>query len=106
MSADRPTDGAEGDRTPTDPKAGRQARLLIVLRAAVFLVLVSALLGALAPEPWDGRAARATVALLVLFPAGRVAWLGMRWLRKGDIRYATVALMLLIVMGTAAVVAN
>ena len=106
MTADWPTDGAEGDRTPTDPKAGRQARLLVVLRMAVFLVLACALLGAMAPEPWDGRAARATVALLVLFPVGRVGWLGIRWLRKGDIRYATVALMLLIVVGTAAVVAN
>ncbi len=95
-----------GDRTPADPKSGRQARLLVVLRVGILLVLGAALVGALAPDPWDTRAARATAFMLVIFPVGRVAWLGVRWLRKGDIRYATVALLLLLVIGTGAVAAN
>lgn len=103
-----PVDAPDGDDSPTpkDPKEGRQARLLVVLRAAIFLVLVFAVIGAVAPEPWDSRAARTTAFLLVLFPVGRVAWLGVRWLRKGDLRYATVALVLLLVVGAAAVAAN
>ena len=99
-------DGGEGSDAPRDPKADRQARLLRALQLGIVFVLAFALVGALAPEPWDRHAARATAFLLVLFPVGRVAWLGIRWLRKGDRRFAGVAVALLLVIGSGALLAN
>ncbi len=105
VSPDESPDESAGG-TPADPKSGRQARLLVVLRTGITLVLAAATVGALAPEPWGTGAAKATAVMLVAFPVGRVAWLGVRWLRKGDTRYATVALLLLLVVATGAIAAN
>jgi hypothetical protein len=85
-------------------KRGRRAmpRLLQAAVAGV-LLLAAAALGL--PAPWSGRAASAMVALLVGAPAGRVAWLTVRWLRLGDRRFAAWGLGLLAVLAAGALVA-
>jgi hypothetical protein len=85
---------------PTDPKEGRQRTLVAFLRAAIVAVAAFAVAGLVAPEPWDRRVGNVVVGLLVSVPAGRAAWLVVRWVRKGDRRFAAVGVVLLAVMAS------
>jgi len=76
-------------------------RVLIVLTAS--LSALAALVVAL-PPPAEEPVAVATVALLIAAPVLRVGWLGVRWWRLGDRRFAAVALALIGVVALAAVV--
>ena len=77
-----------------DPRAGRQRRLARFLRMAALGTFVLAAAAVVLP----GRAGRVAgtfvVIVLVVVPLVRLAWLGRRWLRKGDRRFALVAALL------------
>lgn len=94
-----------GGRTPGHPLIGRQRRLLVALRGGVAALALLAVGGLLLPG--DARTWSATAVLVALIgtPTVRVAWLGARWLRRGDLRFAAVAVAVLAVLATAAVVA-
>lgn len=79
---------------PPDHRAGRQRRLARFLRLAAIATFALAVAAVVLP----GRVGRASgtlvVVVLVAVPLVRLAWLGRRWLRKGDRRFAFVAALL------------
>lgn len=92
----------------TEPGHGpRLVRRRVLVRALVILTAVLsalALLVVVLPEPAEEPVAVATVALLIAAPVLRVGWLGIRWWRLGDRRFALVAAALIGVVALAAVV--
>jgi hypothetical protein len=96
--------------SPVDPKEGRFDRAANLLRVAAIAVVVlcacSLLVHAREPDAALGdQLAWAAVAVLLVVPLLRVAWLGVRWLRRGDVRFALVALGVLLVVATGALLA-
>jgi hypothetical protein len=87
------------------PRLARQqvlTRVLVVVAAAVAVVAVAAVVAtAVGTATWLGTA---TVVTLIAAPVVRVVWLGVRWLRLGDRRYAAVCAGLLVIMAVAAAV--
>jgi len=71
------------------------------------MVLTIACAGAALVVP--GRAGDAAavgmIVVLVATPIARVAWLAIRWFRRGDLRFGFVALALLSVVGAGALLA-
>lgn len=87
---------------PPDPRLGRQRALAIYLRVALTVAGLLGVTAALLPDDWGEEAAGvAMVVVLIAAPVGRVAWLLVRWLRRGDRRFALAAVALLAVMGVA-----
>ncbi|MDZ7731719.1 MAG: TSUP family transporter [Acidimicrobiia bacterium] len=86
-----------------DPRRARQRLLLHFLRATVALVAVLAATAVVLPAPTGRTVAVGMVLLLVTVPVVRIAWLGLRWFRRGDARFAVAAAALLAVVATAAV---
>jgi hypothetical protein len=87
---------------PPDPRLGRQRALATYLRVALGVAMVFGLLAALLPDTWDERPAGvAMVVVLVVAPIIRIGWLLVRWVRRGDWRFAGAAAALLAVMGAA-----
>jgi hypothetical protein len=87
------------------PLEGRQRLLVACLRGAFALVAAMAAIGALLPEEQRERASTAIVVFVIAVPMVRVAWLGLRWLGRGDRPYAVRALALLLVMTAGALLA-
>jgi len=87
------------------PRLRRQqvlTRVLVVVACVVAALAVAAVVaGAAQTAPWLGTA---TVVALIAAPVVRVVWLGVRWLRLGDRRFAAVCGALLVIMAVAAVV--
>lgn len=86
------------------PRLARRRTLVRALAALAALLAVSALVTVVLPAPADRTAAGVTVGLLLAIPVIRVSWLGVRWWRLGDRRFALVTLALLGVVTVAAVV--
>jgi hypothetical protein len=89
---------------PDHHRAGRQARLLVFLRAATVATIVLSAVTVLVPDAVGRAAGAGVVTILVAVPLLRVAWLAQRWARKGDWLFATVACLLLGIVATAALV--
>ena len=100
MSTDDPT-GAEGPGP--HPLVGRQDRLVSALRIVGFAAWACAAAGALLPGDVGRFGAVALVVILVVAPLARVAWLGVRWVVRGDPRFALVAAALLVIALSGAV---
>ena len=83
----------------------RYARMIQVLRLFTKLAFVAAVAGLVVPGPVGKAAATVAVGVVVGAPLIRVAWLAARWYRRGDRRYAAVAMALLVVVGTGSVLA-
>ena len=77
-------------------------RLLVACAVAA---LVLGVLGAALPDDAGTATATAAVSVVVAAPLVRVAWLSGRWMRKGDVRFAALAVVLLAVVGTGVLVA-
>ena len=86
--------------TAPDPFANRQVRLVRALQVATVVAAILSAVGLFA-EP----AAVAAVAVLIAAPMLRVAWLAQRWRRRGDPRFAFTAVALLLLVGSAPVLA-
>jgi hypothetical protein len=89
---------------PDHHRVGRQARLLVFLRAATVAAVVLSVVTVLVPEAVGRAAGAAVVTILVAVPLLRVAWLAQRWARKGDWLFTTVACVLLGIVAMAALV--
>lgn len=95
-----------GAELPPDPRIARQRATALYLRAAI---VVSFSLGvATLVLPGDaGRAVGvAMTVVLIVAPLVRVAWLLVRWLRRGDRRFAAAAFTLLLVTGSGLLLAH
>ena len=86
--------------TAPDPFANRQVRLVRALQVATVVAAILSAVGLFA-EP----AAVAAVAVLIAAPMLRVTWLAQRWRRRGDPRFALTAVGLLLLVGSAPVLA-
>lgn len=97
------------DPSPTspihDPRAGRFQPLVRSSRFAVGVALVLALAGTAVPGSTGDALDAAAIAVVVIAPLLRVAWLAQRWFRRGDPRFGLVALGVLAVVGAAVAVA-
>lgn len=96
-----------GDRSgpAPDPRVDRFRALAGLLREALVAVAVLAAGGLLLPGELGRWSATAAVVLLVVVPLARVAWFARRWWVRGDRRYAGVALGVLAVVATGALLA-
>lgn len=81
------------------PLVGRQRHLLLFLRTLYALAVGFAAGGVLLPGAAGRASGTGLVVTLVAAPVLRVAWLTARWLRRRDVRFAAVALVLLVVVG-------
>ena len=84
------------------PLIGRQRRLVDALWAAVAVTFVVAVVGLVAAGRVGEVAAALFVGALVVVPLARLVWLLVRWVRRGDPRFAGAAVALLAVVGVAA----
>ena len=87
-----------------DPRRRRQLVLARFLRVAGALSLVLAVAGLV---PGDaGRIARGLLlAMLIATPLVRALWLALRWARRGDVRFASVAIAVVAITCTGAFLA-
>jgi hypothetical protein len=83
---------------PTDPRAGRYRPLGDFLTGQTAVVAVLAAVGTVLGGRVGEVAGGAAITLLVAIPLVRVAWLGRRWLGRGDARFAGVAGLVLAVV--------
>ena len=86
------------------PRLVRRQVLVRILTVLVALLAVLALLTVALPPPAEEDLARVTVGVLLAIPVVRVGWLGVRWWRLGDRRFALVAAALLGVVALASIV--
>ncbi|MGY6499558.1 MAG: DUF1634 domain-containing protein [Acidimicrobiales bacterium] len=87
------------------PLIGRQRHLLVALRVGVAMVALLAVAGLFLPGEAGRWASTGVVVALIAIPTLRVTWLAVRWIRRGDRRFAAVALAVLGVLGLAGVIA-
>jgi multisubunit Na+/H+ antiporter MnhB subunit len=83
----------------------RYKRMIRVWSLLTRLAFAAALAGLLLPDPGGAAASAVAVAVVVGAPLLRVAWLAVRWHRRGDRRYAGVAAALLLVVAAGSVIA-
>jgi hypothetical protein len=91
---------------PPDPRVARQRAMALYLRVALAVSLVLGAATLAVPPDRRDNVGIVMVVVLVATPLGRVAWLGVRWLRRGDRRFALAAGTLLVVMVAGVVVAH
>lgn len=89
-----------------DPRSDRFQTLVTASRVAMVVATVLALASIVAPAPYDGWAAFAAIGVVVVAPVARVLWLAQRWFRRGDPRFGSVAVGVLVVVALAAVMAS
>lgn len=87
---------------PFNPLADRQRRLARFLRVGAIVAFVTAALGLVLPGQVGAVFGVAMVSVLVAVPLVRLGWLARRWLRKGDRRFAMVALLLTVIIAAGA----
>jgi len=83
----------------------RYERIIWALRVTKRVALVVALFATVAPGATGRGAGAVAVALVIAAPLLRVSWLAYRWWRWGDRAFATVAALLLVVVGTGTAIA-
>jgi hypothetical protein len=89
-----------GTEPPPNRRADRQRFLVVYLRVALVAAFVIGVLELVLPVDARDEAAVVMVAVFVAAPIGRVVWLMVRWLRRGDWRFALVGAALLAVVAT------
>lgn len=87
------------------PLVGRQRHLVVFLRASTIVAFVLAVGGLILPGRAGTVAGTLLVATLIGVPLVRVAWLCLRWIRRGDVRFALTAGGLLAIVAVGALTA-
>lgn len=100
-----PDSGDEMAGPGAHPLVGRQRWLVRALRVGAFIAAALALGGLVVPGEAGEALAVGFLAVLIAGPILRVAWLAVRWVRRGDVRFALVSATLLLVVGAAVVLA-
>ena len=83
----------------------RYERMIRALRLLSWVAFGAALAGVILPDPVGNAAGATAVGVVVAVPLMRVAWLAIRWYRRGDRRYAAVAAGVLLIVGAGSVLA-
>jgi hypothetical protein len=83
----------------------RYERMIQCLRVLSWVAFGAALIGVLLPDPAGVAASATAVTVVVAAPLIRVAWLAIRWYRRGDRRYAAVSAGLLLIIALGSVLA-
>ena len=83
----------------------RYERMIRALRLLSWVAFGAAVAGVFLPDPVGTAASAIAVVVVAAAPLMRVAWLAIRWFRRGDRRYAAVAAGLLLIVGTGSVLA-
>jgi hypothetical protein len=83
----------------TDEPRHRVPRLATALRVALWTSAALSVVALLAPGDIGGIAADALVGVLIGTPLARVAYLALRWVRRGDLRAAAIGALLLAITG-------
>ena len=78
---------------PSDPREGRYRPMSRLLRSGLLLAAAAAVATLLLDGPAAEVAGIVMVALLGGIPLLRVTWLAGRWLRRGDPRFAALAIL-------------
>ena len=86
-------------------KRVRYERMIWALRVTIRVTLALAVIGTVAPGSAGELASAMAIGLIIAAPLLRVAWLTYRWWRWGDRRFASVAAVLLVVVGTGSALA-
>ncbi len=81
-----------------DPRPGRYQRLSDLMGRVLLVAAVLALVTVLLPAEYGRWTGGALVLVLIGAPLYRVAWFAARWVRRGDRRYAAVAIGVLTVV--------
>ncbi|MFM7069603.1 MAG: hypothetical protein ACKOYM_09105 [Actinomycetes bacterium] len=74
---------------PVDPKLGRFTPVVRALQSAIALVAVASV-AALLGGPAQHAASVFVVGVLIAVPLLRIAWLIVRWIRRGDPKFALI----------------
>lgn len=101
MSADDTSDDC-----PPDPRQGRFDPLSSWLTAAVWAASVLALLTVIVPGRYTAIPGTALMAVVIATPLLRTGWFAVRWARRGDRRFALVAVGVLVVVAAGVVAAT
>jgi hypothetical protein len=88
-----------------DPRGERQRALVVALVLTLAAGAVLALTAVVTTGETSRAAGTASVVAVVAAPLGRTLWLGVRWLRKGDRRFALVAAAVLVIVAAGGIVA-
>jgi hypothetical protein len=96
--------GESADGTPVDPRSRRLAGMVGALRVALVGLVLGCIGVLVLPEDDRTGPSQVLVGAVIAVPLLRVAWLGVRWARKGDWRFAGAAGALLAVVALAALV--
>jgi hypothetical protein len=91
---------------PEDPRVGRQRALSTYLWIALVVTMLLAAATAVAPDSWEDTVGPSMVAAFIIAPIGRLIWLFVRWLHRGDRRYALAVVALWAIMAVALVLAH
>ena len=83
----------------------RYERMIRALRLLSWVAFGAALAGVILPDPVGDAASVTAVVVVIAVPLMRVAWLAVRWYRRGDRRYAAVAAGVLLIVGAGSVLA-
>lgn len=93
------------DDCPPDPRQGRFDPLSTWLTAAVWAAAVLAVLTVIVPGRYTALPGTALMAVVVATPLLRTVWFAVRWARRGDRRFALVAVGVLAVVAAGVVAA-
>ena len=106
MTAGLPTIRRAGPvRDLRRPERIRYERMIRALQVISRMAFGAAVVGMLLPDPVGTAAGAIAVTIVVAVPLIRVAWLAIRWYRRGDRRYGAVAAGLLLIVATGSVLA-
>lgn len=86
-------------------KGLRYERMIRALRLTIGVAFIGALVGTVVPGDVGRVASVAAVGVIVAAPLVRVAWLTYRWYRWGDRGFASLAALLLLVVGAGTAIA-
>jgi hypothetical protein len=89
---------------PPDPRLARQRAMATYLQVALAVTFTLGVATLLAPMDVQRGIGIAMVVVLIATPLVRLSWLLVRWLRRGDRRFAAAAFLLLVVMAVGMVV--
>ncbi|MHB1137466.1 MAG: hypothetical protein ACYC2O_00830 [Microthrixaceae bacterium] len=96
---------AGGDPQPFDPRPGRYRRLSELMRSSLVVAGLLAVVTVLVPASVGRWTGGVLVVVLVGAPLFRIVWFVVRWLRRGDLRYAAVGAGVLAVVTIGALLA-